>query len=59
MGLYNRVTGFADNQTKREGSRNTEPESFKPMRLEQAFNKAYKSYRINGRPRMDVDTFFS
>ena len=27
--------------------------------LEQAFRRAYRSYRLNGRPRMDVDTFFS
>ena len=26
---------------------------------EQAFQGAYRSYRVNGRPRMDVDTFFS
>ena len=26
---------------------------------EQAFNRAYRSYRVNGRPKMDVDTFFS
>ena len=26
---------------------------------EQAFNGAYRSYRVNGRPKMDVDTFFS
>ena len=26
---------------------------------EQAFGGAYRSYRVNGRPRMDVDTFFS
>ena len=26
---------------------------------EQAFGGAYRSYRINGRPKMDVDTFFS
>ena len=26
--------------------------------LEQAFGRAYRSYRVNGRPRMDVDTFF-
>ena len=24
----------------------------------QAFNGTYRSYRINGRPKMDVDTFF-
>ena len=28
-----------------------------PTELEQAFNGAYRSYRINGRPRMDVETF--
>ena len=33
-------------------------ESFNPIELEQAFNRAYRSYRINGRSRMDVDTFF-
>ena len=26
---------------------------------EQAFKVAYRSYRVNGRPKMDVDTFFS
>ena len=26
---------------------------------EQAFRGAYRSYRVNGRPKMDVDTFFS
>ena len=26
---------------------------------EQAFRGAYRSYRLNGRPKMDVDTFFS
>ena len=25
---------------------------------EQAFGGAYRSYRVNGRPRMDVETFF-
>ena len=33
-------------------------ESLKPVKLEQAFNGAYSSYRINGRSRMGVDTFF-
>ena len=50
MGLYNRVTGFG-NHTQRKGSRSRETE---PIELEQAFNGAYRSYRINGRPRMDV-----
>ena len=26
---------------------------------EQAFNRDYRSYRVNGRPKMDIDTFFS
>ena len=33
-------------------------ESFDPIEFEQAFNRAYRSYRINGRSRMDIDTFF-
>ena len=33
--------------------------SFNPIELEQALNRAYRSYRINGRSRMDVDTFFN
>ena len=33
-------------------------ESFNPVELEQAFGSTYRSYRINGRSRMDVDTFF-
>ena len=32
-------------------------ESFNSLELEQAFDKAYRSYRINGRSRMDVDIF--
>ena len=62
MGLYNRVTGSTANQTQLKGSRSAEPE---PIELEQAFNGggggggAYRSYRVNGRPKMDVDTFFN
>ena len=37
---------------------NKPEESFNPIELEQAFNRAYRSYRISGRSRMDVDTFF-
>ena len=67
MGLHNRVTGFAGNQTQLKGSwrplgpapRCAEPEPFKPIELEQAFNGTYRSYRVNGRPKMDVDTFFN
>ena len=35
------------------------PNYFQPHQLEQAFRGAYVSYRINGRPRMDADTFFN
>ena len=55
MGLYNRVTGSTANHTQLKRSRSCETE---PIKLEQAFNGAYRSYRINGRPRMDVETFF-
>ena len=54
MGLYNRVTG-SGNQAQMKGSQSAEPE---PIELEQAFNGAYRSYRINGRPRIDLETFF-
>ena len=55
MGLYNRVTGSAANQTQRS----REPEPFKPIELEQAFEGSYRSKRANGRPKIDVDAFFS
>ena len=53
MGLYNRVTGSTGNETRIK-----EPKPFKPIELEQAFGGAYRSYRVNGRPKIDVDTFF-
>ena len=59
MGLYNRVTGSTTNQTQLGGSQSAEPEPFKPIELEQVFNGAYRSYRVNGRPKIDVDTFFN
>ena len=54
MGLYNRVTGSTGNETRIK-----EPKPFKPIKLEQAFGGAYRSNRINGRPKTDVDTFFN
>ena len=54
MGLYNRVTGSIGNETRIK-----EPKPFKPIELEQAFGGAYRSCRVNGKPKMDVDTFFS
>ena len=53
MGLYNRVTGSAGNEMRIK-----EPKPFKPIELDQAFGGAYRSYRVNGRPKIDVDTFF-
>ena len=53
MGLNNRVTGSTGNETRIK-----EPKPFKPIELEQAFRGAYSSYRVNGRPEIDVDTFF-
>ena len=54
MGLYNRVTGSTGNETRIK-----EPKPFKAIVLEQAFGGAYRSYRINGKPKLDVDTFFN
>ena len=54
MGLYNRVTGSAGNETIIK-----EPKPFKPIELEQAFGGSYRTYRVNGKPKMDVDTFFN
>ena len=54
MGLYNRVTGSTGNETRIK-----EPKPFKPIELEQTFRGAYRSYRINGRPKIDVDMFFN
>ena len=54
MGLYIRVTGSAGNEMRIKG-----PEPFKPIELEQAFGGAYRSCRVNGRPKIDVDTFFN
>ena len=54
MGLYNRVTGSSGN-----GRRIKEPKPFRPIELEQAFRGAYRTYRVNGKPKMDVDTFFN
>ena len=54
MGLYNRVTGSTGDETRIK-----EPKPFKPIELEQAFRGAYRSYKVNGKPKMDVDTFFN
>ena len=50
MGFYNRDTGSAGKETRIK-----EPKPFKPIELEQA----YRSYRVNRKPKMDIDTFFN
>ena len=54
IGLYNKVTGSTGNETIIKESK-----PFKPIELEEAFGGAYRSYRVNGRPKIDVDTFFN
>ena len=54
MGLYNRVTGSTGNKMRIK-----EPKPIKPIELEQAFGGAYRSYKVNGKPKMDVDMFFN
>ena len=51
MGLYERVRDEEPEEEQNE-------ESFNPVELDQAFDRTYRSYRINGRSRIDVDTFF-
>ena len=46
MGLYNWVTGSAGKETRIK-----KPKPFEPIELEQAFGGAYRSYRINGKPK--------
>ena len=55
MGLYKTVTGSAANQSQMSA----EPKPFKPIKLEQAFGGSYRSYRVNGRPKIAVDTSFN
>ena len=60
MGLYNRVTGLGNQTPEAQwstGPATAEPKPFKP--IEHEFGGSYRSYRINRRPKMDVDTFFN
>ena len=63
MGLYDRVAGSTQwstgPSTAEQGAASAEPKPFKPIELEQAFSGAYRSYKINGRPKIDVDMFFN
>ena len=47
VGLYNRATSFTASGPGNE-KRIKEPAPLKPIELEQAFNGAYRSYRISG-----------
>ena len=57
MGLYKWVKDEKEPEEEPEEEQNEE--SFNPVELEQAFDRACRSYRINGRSRTDVDTFFA
>ena len=63
MGLYDRVADSTQQSTGPStvewGAASTEPKPIKPTELEQTFRGAYRSYRVNGRPKIDVDTFFN
>ena len=58
--IINRVTS-SGNQTPEAqwsaGPATAESKPFKP--IERKFGGSYRSYRINGRPKMDVETFFN
>ena len=41
-------------ELKEPGRPEPKPESFNPIERQQAFNRAYRNYRIDGRPRMDM-----
>ena len=63
MGLYDKVAGSTQQSTGPStaelGAAISEPKPFKPIELEQAFGGAYRSYRVNGSPKIDVDRFFN
>ena len=63
MRLYDRVVGSTQRSTgpstTERGAASAEPKPFKPTELEQAFGGAYRSHRVNGRPKIDVDMFFN
>ena len=63
MGLYDRIAGSTQRSTGPStaewGAASAEPKPFKPIELEQAFRGAYRSYRINGKPKLDFDTLFN
>ena len=55
----NRVTRNQDQHEIEVPGGSSKPEPFNPLELEQVLGGAYRSYRVNGRPKMDVETFFS
>ena len=56
MGLYKWVKDEEESEGEPEEERNEE--SFNPLKLEQAFDRAYRNYRVNGRSRIDVVPYY-
>ena len=52
MGLYDRIKGEKEPKEEKQNE-----DLFNPYEVERAFGVAYRSFRINGRSRMDVETF--
>ena len=48
----------SEKEPEEEPEEEQNDESFNPIELEQIFERAYRTYRINGRSRIDADTFF-
>ena len=59
IGLLVPPNGAQAPLTGERGAASAEPKPFEPVELEQAFGGSYRSYRVNGRPKIDVDTFFN
>ena len=55
MGLYKSFKGRESEESKEPIEQNEE--SFNPVELEEAFNRVYRSYRINGRSRIESIPF--
>ena len=58
MWLYKRVKGEKQLKELQSEEEEKNEEYFSQAELEQAFDWAYRSYRINRRSRINVDTFF-
>ena len=54
MGLYKRVKGEKEPKEQRSEEEEKNEKYFSPAELEQAFDRAYRSNRINRRSRINV-----